>query len=661
MAARNAAAKALVLASCILLLLPCAALAVSVDIPSETVVLKDWLSPYGYIKTNQPANPNGRSFQTFTIDSNKAVAENKVTLPSHIYYRVLVAADGTTTLVDQFYFRGNESTSSVYEKLKPPSQGGYYSPDTVAHNYNKRTLPAKTIDVKPGTYRLEVRHIEIAAPTVLNYVKTKGDDLKLTKDTAVDMYSAQKLLIFVRDIYSSNYGSSYTDRVYYPDSVCNRPIWNEQATSYQNYPYGTITYHVEQYCYSLSLSKKAVTLSSLAKTEKVYSFTAEQPPLEPPIGINPHGPITPIGEAVVTDSPFGTNTGDQKATPAKSGAVATIALTGMAAVGASYALARPSSGGRPKLTVTKDELMDYSRNFAAELEASIGESLDRLKEGLKRTEAWANEQINKAKATEELEKRQRTAGERSGGIPLVKVGGSYFRKDIGGYWSTPSPVPVFGNGWSFSGGNVTERPPWKEPAVALASLPGRLLCGRTDGPRLEPQPHPTLASVPMATADQSETARPNAARIDVLSPTFSVLDMVGKMFEMVGDIKTLNKVKPMVPNILEGAYFGAVYALRGTANFLVGKGSAAFESSKALGRSVGSAAGVLGVVLDAPAAWNTGVQTGTRARDETDNRFLGAVAGAAATATYLVAKPVVDVGMAVAQGAIGTLIAVTRA
>jgi len=473
--AAHTAAKISAIAFAFLLLLPCAALAVSVDIPSERLILTDWLSPFRYYQCTG-CSPTAKNYQTFTIDAAKITAQNLNTLPSHIYYRMLVYPNGTEKLVDQFYFRGNESTGSAPFTLKPPSTGGTYSPATVTRYYNNRTLNAAAIDVPPGNYRLDVRHIVIPAATVANYIKTNGDDTKMTKNTVVTGYSAKTLLIFARDGYSSNYGSSYSDRNYYPQSVCNGPVWNEQATSYQNAPYGTVTYHVEQYCYSIYPYGGTGKLSQIAKTEKSYSFTVEPEPIappEPPIGINPPQRPIQLPGTVITESPFATGTGDQKTKPADGdNAVMVLAgIGGVAAIGASYSLAKPTT--KPKFTVVKDELTSYTRDFAAELEESITASVTRLKTALKETEKWANAQIDKAKKAQEKEDAKRQQGQRSGGIPLILKDGKYYRnmgvdskgeRVLGSYWSDAEVNPL-GMGWKFSDGTVTQNPVWVEPVI----------------------------------------------------------------------------------------------------------------------------------------------------------------------------------------------------
>lgn len=530
--------KAALLVTALLLLLPCAALAESVDLPAERLVLKDWLSPFGYSKCDNCNTPN---FQTFSIGSAKITAQNMNSLPSHIYYRMLVYPNGTEQVVDQYYFRGNESAGSAPEKLKPPSQGGTYSPDTVTHYYNNRTLPAITIDVgEPGNYRLDIRHIEIPAPTVANYLKTRSDDRKLTKDSVVDVYYSNVLLIFQRDYYSGRYPTHYNDRTYYPESVCNGPSWFETVTSYTNYPYGDVTSHFDQYCYSLYLRARAVKLSAAAKTEKTYQFTVEEPPIAPPQP--PSNEITGGATVGSESSPFVTGAGDQKAKPANGGmAVAMLAgMGGVAAIGTSYALAKTS--GRPKLTVVNDNLQNYARNFAAELEDSISESVNRLKSELKATEKWAADLIEKDKKAEEDEKRRRMESESGGGIPLKKVGNSYVRADTGAYWSTASSVPVFGNGWSYSGGNVTAKPPWVEPVVVTGTFNSVLGCGGPDDrhdvpdaayPQPQPEPHPLPPGKPNTILSYGPW---QADGLGAAGGAVGIVDELGKAGVLTGNI-----------------------------------------------------------------------------------------------------------------------------
>ena len=649
-----------------MLLLPCAALAAPVDMPSEQLVLKDWLSPFRYYKCDG-CSDTAKNFQTFTIDAAKIPADNLNSLPSHIYYRVLVAADGTEQVIDQFYFRGNESSWSAPETLKPPSIGGTYIPATVTRYRNTKTLPAKTVDAAPGTYRLEIRHIEISAATVANYLKTNSDDRKLTRNSIIEIYGSSALTVFQRDGYSSNYGSGYTDKTFYPYTVCNGPIWSEQATSYTNYPYGTVSYHMEHHCYSLYLAHGAIKLSKLAKTEKAYSLTVENPPPEPPSSeISVGASVGPAG------SPFITGAGDQKTGPAGGGmAVAMLAgIGGVAAIGASYSLARPP--GRPKLTVVTDNLTNYARNFAAELEESITASVTSLKTSLKETEKWANGQVNRAKKAQEAEDARRRQSEHGGGIPLKKVGDSYFRADTGAYWDTVPAVPVFANGWSYSGGEVTARPPYVEPqgprtgwgGVEVETSTGWKETKTVEGTPMPmagrgpvPEPVPTPVPMPVSAAgggknrqDISETASPNG----IIDGVGTVLGLLDPMFGMVGNVDL--RFTRTLPDAAEGIYKGAVRGLRGVGDAIFGVGETVGKGAKMLSGAIA----IVGVAIDAPGAISTGVETGQRVLDETGNKPLAQVTGAAATGTYLVVKPIVDTAMVISQGIIGAGIIAAR-
>jgi hypothetical protein len=174
-----------------LLLLAFFALAETVDLPEEKLTLKDWYSPYEFNYLQMTEITRHGSFvsnerkQAFA-GAGMVEAENNYALPSHVYYRVLVKPDGTEELIDQFFFKGDNFSSSARES--PPTlckdtqntttNGDYVTRVNkdmrincpLTHYYNNRSLPALKLKLSvEGLYRVEVRHIEIPAATAKKY------------------------------------------------------------------------------------------------------------------------------------------------------------------------------------------------------------------------------------------------------------------------------------------------------------------------------------------------------------------------------------------------------------------------------------------------------------------------------------------------------------
>lgn len=159
-----------------------------IEAPAESLSLNEWFSPYSFNResTDRYWKPvNGAWEETCSVArvfGQKIEADNIAAMLSHIYYRVLVKPDGSEQIIDQYFFPGNQPTSSAtdsncYTRTKSETPSEFHETATsitcpVAHYYNQRGLPQKSVYIEGiGMYKIEVRHIEIPGATVWKYAQ----------------------------------------------------------------------------------------------------------------------------------------------------------------------------------------------------------------------------------------------------------------------------------------------------------------------------------------------------------------------------------------------------------------------------------------------------------------------------------------------------------
>ena len=160
----------------------------TIEVPAESLSLNEWFSPYQFESNTLDRYwkpENGALEETCSVawvSGQKIEADNIAAMISHIYYRVLVKPDGSEQVIDQYFFPGNQQTSSATDsncytntKSETPSESHETATSItcpVTHYYNKRSLPQKSIYIEGfGAYKIEVRHIEISGATVWKYAQ----------------------------------------------------------------------------------------------------------------------------------------------------------------------------------------------------------------------------------------------------------------------------------------------------------------------------------------------------------------------------------------------------------------------------------------------------------------------------------------------------------
>ena len=107
----------------------------TIEVPAESLSLNEWFSPYQFESNTLDRYwkpENGAWEETCSVArvfGQKIEADNIAAMISHIYYRVLVKPDGLEQVIDQYFFPGNQQTSSVpdndcrsYTRTETPSE-----------------------------------------------------------------------------------------------------------------------------------------------------------------------------------------------------------------------------------------------------------------------------------------------------------------------------------------------------------------------------------------------------------------------------------------------------------------------------------------------------------------------------------------------------------
>ena len=306
-------------------------LKIKIDAPVESLSLRDWLAPsgtfewggnrgwhngvqsaYGYENYWNDWNNDYTGWSANLIFPEKVKADVAFTNPSHIYYRVLVKPDGSEQILDQYYFRGDQSTSTnpiaefckdterTYDQYGREIETKICKTPYVTHYYNERTLPEKNIELSgEGKFKIEIRHIEIPGMTGRLHSS-------LDANSVIDIWDGSPQTIF-----TVSSGAVWDQNIFCKNKICTQ----DEQNKVNNYPCaGPITWMEESFgsscktynqcigqtqyylrsvkCYNAGLKAKSVNLSTLAKTRKGYDFTIEPLAKINSISVFPEVPLT---------------------------------------------------------------------------------------------------------------------------------------------------------------------------------------------------------------------------------------------------------------------------------------------------------------------------------------------------------------------------------
>lgn len=151
-----------------------------ITIPSIEIELADWYSPSDFRTSYHPTSDFS---YYYSIPAKAFEGINYYDLGIHFYYRVLIHPDGTEEVIDSYKFDNHIPTRTEPNTDNCPGCGDY-------HYFAEYVIPEKTIYAgdldEEGEYKVELRHIEISAPT--NEMHPNADI-----DSVIDLYEGEEI------------------------------------------------------------------------------------------------------------------------------------------------------------------------------------------------------------------------------------------------------------------------------------------------------------------------------------------------------------------------------------------------------------------------------------------------------------------------------------